>query len=101
MLARCGFDALELPEGEDADGACRALQRYDVAYQPGSPQRPSADSASSPRPATYAAALALGQRSIRKQLVHLLGRGSAMRPVHQAPVQVRRQQLRKLIHVLA
>ena len=38
LLARCGFDALELAEGEDADGACRALQRYDVAYQPGSPQ---------------------------------------------------------------
>ena len=38
LLARCGFDAIELAEGEDADGACRALQRYDVAYQPGSPQ---------------------------------------------------------------
>jgi uncharacterized protein (DUF934 family) len=37
LLARCGFDAIELADGEDADGARRALQRYDVAYQPGSP----------------------------------------------------------------
>jgi uncharacterized protein (DUF934 family) len=38
LLARCGFDAIELAAGEDADGACRSLQRYDVAYQPGSPE---------------------------------------------------------------
>jgi uncharacterized protein (DUF934 family) len=37
LLARCGFDAIELADGEDADAARRALQRYDVAYQPGSP----------------------------------------------------------------
>jgi phosphoadenosine phosphosulfate reductase len=38
LLARCGFDAIELVDGEDADAARRALQRYDVAYQPGSPE---------------------------------------------------------------
>ena len=36
LLARCGFDAIELAPGEDAEAARRALQRYDVAYQPGS-----------------------------------------------------------------
>ena len=36
LLARCGFDAFELPPGEDLDAARRALARYDVAYQPGS-----------------------------------------------------------------
>jgi len=36
LLARCGFDALELAEGEDREAARRALARYDVAYQPGS-----------------------------------------------------------------
>lgn len=35
LLARCGFDALELAAGEDPAAARRALQRYDVAYQPG------------------------------------------------------------------
>jgi uncharacterized protein (DUF934 family) len=35
LLARCGFDAIELAAGEDAAAARRALQRYDVAYQPG------------------------------------------------------------------
>src|SRR5256885_13689519 len=35
LLARCGFDALELAAGEDAEAARRALERYDVAYQPG------------------------------------------------------------------
>lgn len=35
LLARCGFDALELAAGEDPVAACRALDRYDVAYQPG------------------------------------------------------------------
>src|SRR5207244_11832187 len=38
LLARCGFDALELAAGEDAEAARRALERYDVAYQPGSPE---------------------------------------------------------------
>jgi uncharacterized protein (DUF934 family) len=37
LLARCGFDALELAAGEDAAAAQRALTRYDVAYQPGAP----------------------------------------------------------------
>jgi uncharacterized protein (DUF934 family) len=37
FMARCGFDAFELAEGEDPQAARRALQRYDVAYQPGSP----------------------------------------------------------------
>ena len=36
LLARCGFDAIELAAGEDPEAARRALQRYDVAYQPGS-----------------------------------------------------------------
>ena len=34
LLARCGFDAMELAPGEDPEAARRALQRYDVAYQP-------------------------------------------------------------------
>ncbi len=38
LLARCGFDAIELVDGEDPVAARRALQRYDVAYQPGSPE---------------------------------------------------------------
>jgi uncharacterized protein (DUF934 family) len=38
LLARCGFDAIELAAGEDPEAAQRALSRYDVAYQPGSPQ---------------------------------------------------------------
>jgi uncharacterized protein (DUF934 family) len=40
LLARCGFDALELAEGEDPEAARRALQRYDVGYQPGAAQVP-------------------------------------------------------------
>jgi uncharacterized protein (DUF934 family) len=36
LLARCGFDALELAAGEDVEAARRALTRYTVAYQPGS-----------------------------------------------------------------
>jgi uncharacterized protein (DUF934 family) len=36
LMARCGFDALELAAGEDLEAARSALQRYDVAYQPGS-----------------------------------------------------------------
>jgi uncharacterized protein (DUF934 family) len=35
LLARCGFDALELAPGEDPQAASAALTRYDVAYQPG------------------------------------------------------------------
>jgi uncharacterized protein (DUF934 family) len=38
LLARCGFDAMELAPGEDAEAARRALERYRVAYQPGDPQ---------------------------------------------------------------
>jgi uncharacterized protein (DUF934 family) len=38
LLARCGFDALELAAGEDPQAAVRALGRYDVAYQPGAAQ---------------------------------------------------------------
>jgi uncharacterized protein (DUF934 family) len=40
LLARCGFDAVELADGEDPEAARRALERYDVAYQPGSAQVP-------------------------------------------------------------
>jgi uncharacterized protein (DUF934 family) len=36
LMARCGFDAFELPPDEDPGAARRALSRYDVAYQPGS-----------------------------------------------------------------
>lgn len=35
LLARCGFDAMELAPGEDPEVARRALGRYSVAYQPG------------------------------------------------------------------
>ncbi len=35
LLARCGFDALELAPGEDLEAARRALSRYTVGYQPG------------------------------------------------------------------
>jgi phosphoadenosine phosphosulfate reductase len=38
LLARCGFDTLELAPGEDPVAAQRALARYDVAYQPGASQ---------------------------------------------------------------
>jgi uncharacterized protein (DUF934 family) len=37
LMSRCGFDSLELAPGEDLEAARHALQRYDVAYQPGSP----------------------------------------------------------------
>ncbi len=40
LLARCGFDALELAPGEDPQAAQRALSRYPVAYQPGAAQVP-------------------------------------------------------------
>jgi uncharacterized protein (DUF934 family) len=39
LLARCGFDAIELAPGQDPAAARRALERYDVAYQPGDPQQ--------------------------------------------------------------
>jgi uncharacterized protein (DUF934 family) len=35
LLARCGFDSLEPPSGADLEAVRRALERYDVAYQPG------------------------------------------------------------------
>lgn len=35
LLARCGFDAMELAPGQDLEAARRALSRYTVAYQPG------------------------------------------------------------------
>jgi len=35
LLARCGFDAIELAGGESIAAAQRAFTRYDVAYQPG------------------------------------------------------------------
>jgi uncharacterized protein (DUF934 family) len=38
LMARCGFDAFELPADEDPQAAMRALSRYDVAYQPGAAQ---------------------------------------------------------------
>jgi uncharacterized protein (DUF934 family) len=38
LLARCGFDVLELAAGEDPEAAQRALGRYDVGYQPGAPE---------------------------------------------------------------
>jgi uncharacterized protein (DUF934 family) len=38
LLARCGFDAIELAAGENLDAARRALTRYTVAYQPGAAQ---------------------------------------------------------------
>jgi uncharacterized protein (DUF934 family) len=34
LLARCGFDAIELAPGEDPEAARGALESYDVAYQP-------------------------------------------------------------------
>lgn len=40
LLARCGFDAIELAPGEDLEAARRALMRYTVAYQPGAAALP-------------------------------------------------------------
>jgi uncharacterized protein (DUF934 family) len=34
LMARCGIDAFELAEGEDAAAAHAALRRFSVAYQP-------------------------------------------------------------------
>ena len=38
LLARCGIDSLETPAGVDLEAVRAALDRYDVAYQPGAPQ---------------------------------------------------------------
>lgn len=38
LLARCGIDSLETPAGVDLEAVRAALERYDVAYQPGAPQ---------------------------------------------------------------
>ena len=38
FLARCGFDAFELAEGEDAATAIAQLERFSVAYQTGLPE---------------------------------------------------------------
>jgi uncharacterized protein (DUF934 family) len=35
LLARCGFDAFELLDGEDPFTAIAQLERFSVAYQPG------------------------------------------------------------------
>lgn len=35
FLARCGFDAFDLLDGEDAQLAIAQLERFSVAYQPG------------------------------------------------------------------
>jgi uncharacterized protein (DUF934 family) len=35
FLARCGFDAFDMAEGEDAEAAIAQLDRFSVAYQPG------------------------------------------------------------------
>lgn len=35
LMARCGFDSLQLAPGEDLQAAQRALTRFSVAYQPG------------------------------------------------------------------
>jgi uncharacterized protein (DUF934 family) len=38
LLARCGFDSLEPAAGTDLEAVRKAWSRYDVAYQPGSPE---------------------------------------------------------------
>lgn len=40
FLARCGFDAFELGEGETAAGALDSLNLFTSAYAPGSPGAP-------------------------------------------------------------
>jgi uncharacterized protein (DUF934 family) len=37
IMARCGFDAFELAQGQKVEEALRAFQRYTVAYQPAEP----------------------------------------------------------------
>ena len=34
FLARCGFDAFELPEGENLEDACQAFEIFSEVYQP-------------------------------------------------------------------
>ncbi len=34
FLARCGFDAFELPEGESLEDACQAFEIFSEVYQP-------------------------------------------------------------------
>ena len=38
LFARCGFDCLEPASGANLETVRAALNRYDVAYQPGAPQ---------------------------------------------------------------
>lgn len=38
LLARSGFDSIELAPGENLEEALHALRRYSVAYQPGDPR---------------------------------------------------------------
>ena len=38
LLTRCGFDSLEPAAGADLEAMRSAWTRYDVAYQPGSPE---------------------------------------------------------------
>ena len=40
LLARCGFDSIELAAGEDLNAARSALSSYSVGYQPGAPEAP-------------------------------------------------------------
>jgi uncharacterized protein (DUF934 family) len=40
LLARCGFDAIELAPGEDPAAARADFGRYDVGYQPGARDLP-------------------------------------------------------------
>lgn len=40
LLARCGFDAFDLPAGENEQEARQALSRYSVAYQDADPAIP-------------------------------------------------------------
>lgn len=35
LMARCGFDAFDLVDGEDAAAAIAQFERFSVAYQPG------------------------------------------------------------------
>jgi uncharacterized protein (DUF934 family) len=37
IMSRCGFDSFDLADGQKADEALRALDRYSVAYQPAVP----------------------------------------------------------------
>ena len=37
IMSRCGFDSFELAPGQSFDAALKALDRYNVAYQPAEP----------------------------------------------------------------